>query len=110
MSASGGSLWSAMNWMGGLALLLFWIPVLGPMVAGYVGGLKAGTIRRACAAVLVPGLLTGLMLAAGVGYLTREALWGFLAGLGGLAVSFVQVGPMFVGAILGGLTAEARGG
>jgi hypothetical protein len=103
-----GSLASAMNWMGGLSLLLFWLPVIGPGVAGFIGGVKAGTIKRAMLAVFVPGVLTGVLAAAGVGYLTRELFWGVLAGIGGIAFSFLQIGPMFVGAILGGLTAELR--
>ena len=32
-----------------LAALLWWFPVLGPMVAGYVGGRKSGTTMRGLA-------------------------------------------------------------
>jgi len=101
-----GSLVSAMNWMGGLSLVLFWIPVIGPFIAGLVGGRKAGTIGRAVIAVFLPAVLTGVMAFAGVTYLT-DTFWGVLAGLGGVLLSLLQVGPLFVGAVVGGLAAEA---
>lgn len=41
-------------WITLLSLLLWWIPVLGPAVAGYVGGRKAGTPLRGAIAALIP--------------------------------------------------------
>ncbi len=101
-----GSLYSGMNWMGGLSLLLFWLPVFGPLIAGLVGGYKAGDIRRALLAVFLPGVGLGILLAAGVGWLTHFALWGLLAGLGGLVLAFINVGPMLLGALTGGIAAQ----
>jgi len=54
-----GSFAAAVNWMGGLTLLLFWLPVVGPLIAGVVGGIKAGTVGRAVAAVFVPAIPHG---------------------------------------------------
>lgn len=97
---------SAMNWMGGLSLLLFWIPVLGPFIAGLVGGRKAGTIRRAVLAVFLPAVLMGALAVAAVAYLTHLLAWGILAGIGTAALLLVQVGPMFGGAVIGGMIGE----
>ncbi|HPP45635.1 MAG TPA: hypothetical protein PK446_07570, partial [Methanomassiliicoccaceae archaeon] len=36
------SFWSAMKYTFALSLLLWWLPVFGQMVAGYVGGRRAG--------------------------------------------------------------------
>lgn len=94
--------------MSGLTLLLFWLPAVGPLIAGLVGGFKAGTIRRALLAVVLPGIGMGVLAFAGVTWLTHLALWGVLAGLGGLVLAFVHVGPMLLGAIAGGLAAEGR--
>jgi hypothetical protein len=110
-----GSVASAMNWMGCLTLLLFWLPVIGPFIAGLVGGVKAGSVKGALLAVFVPGVMIGVMVAAGVGYLT-DVFWGLLAGLGGVALSFLNIGPLLLGAVLGGLSAglwarwDRRGG
>jgi hypothetical protein len=95
-----------MNWMGGLALLLFWLPVVGPLLAGFVGGMKAGSIRTALIAVFLPALLTGLLAFAGVTYLTDWYGWGILAGVGGVIVSLLNVVPLLGGAIVGGLAAR----
>ena len=97
---------SAMNWMGGLSLLLFWLPVVGPLVAGLVGGRKAGTVKRAIIAVFLPALLLGLLVTAGVAYLTEFLVWGVLAGVGTAVLLLLQVGPMLAGALAGGLIAE----
>jgi hypothetical protein len=98
---------SAMNWMGGLALLLFWLPVVGPLIAGLVGGWKAGSVARAVAAVFLPAVLLFLMTFVGVTYLA-DAFWGFLAGAGAAAISLFNLGPLLLGALSGGLAAELR--
>jgi len=41
-------------WMVGLSLLMWWIPILGPAVAGYIGGRKAGGPLRAAIAAILP--------------------------------------------------------
>ena len=105
MSTRRGSLASAINWMGGLSLLLFWMPVLGPLIAGLVGGVKAGTVRRAVTAVFVPSVLTGVLAAAGVTYLADWFPWGMLAGLGAVVICLVNVVPLFAGAVAGAVVA-----
>jgi hypothetical protein len=100
-----GSLYRGMNWMGGLSLLLFWLPVFGPLIAGLVGGWKAGDLRRALLAVFLPAIGLGVLVGATIGWLTHLAFWGVLAGLGGLAVAFINIGPLLLGAVLGGVAA-----
>ena len=42
-----------------LTVILWWIPIFGPMMAGYIGGRKSGSPMRGCIATLVPiALLT----------------------------------------------------
>jgi hypothetical protein len=101
---SEGSVASGMNWMGCLTLLLFWLPVIGPFIAGLVGGVKAGSLKRALLAVFLPGVMIGVMVAASVSYLA-DVYWGLLAGLGGVSLSFLNIGPLLLGAVLGGLGA-----
>ncbi|HLS47958.1 MAG TPA: hypothetical protein VK012_05525 [Gemmatimonadales bacterium] len=94
-----------MNWMGGLSLLLFWIPVFGPLIAGAVGGYKAGTVGRAVLAVFLPAVLMGLLAAAAAAWLTDFVLWGVVAGLGTAALMLLQIGPLLGGAVAGGVAA-----
>lgn len=101
-----GSIMSAINWMGGLTLVLFWLPVLGPLIAGVVGGWKAGSAKRAVIAVFLPAVLLGILVAVGVGWLMHGVFWGLLAGLGGVAVSLLNIGPLLLGALAGGLAAQ----
>ena len=37
-----GSIISAVLWMLLISVLLFWLPFIGPLIAGFVGGKKAG--------------------------------------------------------------------
>ncbi len=62
-------------------------------------------MKRALLAVFVPGVMIGVMVAVGVTYLTDLLFWGVLAGLGGLALSFLNIGPLLLGAVIGGLAA-----
>jgi hypothetical protein len=103
-----GSLVSAMNWMAGLSLLLFWLPVFGPLIAGVVGGSKAGSVGRAVLATFLPAVMTALMTAGGVAYLTDWVGWGILAGLGVTAWLLAGIGPLLVGAIIGGAFSPRR--
>lgn len=101
-----GSISSAINWMGCLAILLFWLPVAGPFIAGLVGGRKAGSLGRALIAVFLPGVLLAALVAIAVTWFTHWLLWGALAGLGGLALSFLNIGPLLLGAVVGGLLGQ----
>lgn len=92
-----------MNWMGGLALLLFWLPGVGAFIAGLVGGFKARTIGNATLAVFLPAVLLGLMSFAAVTWMS-DAIWGALAGAGTAILLLINVGPLFLGAVLGALT------
>ena len=55
-----GSVVKGMVWMLILSVLLFWLPVAGPLVAGFVGGRKSGGVGNAILAALLPGILLGL--------------------------------------------------
>ncbi len=53
-----------MTWTVILSALLFWLPVAGPAIAGYVGGRKAGGPLRAVIAVIIPAMVMLIILAA----------------------------------------------
>src|SRR5262249_43429454 len=57
-----GSVGSGMTWMFIISLLLFWLPVVGPLIAGLVGGRKAGGVGNAIVAVFLPIVVTGVAL------------------------------------------------
>lgn len=94
-----------MNWMGGLTLLLFWLPVAGPLIAGLVNGWKAGSIGQAVTAVFLPAVLLAILTFAGVTYLA-DAFWGILAGAGAAALALFHIGPLLAGAFAGGVAAQ----
>lgn len=48
------SFWSAMKYTFALSLLLWWLPVFGQMVAGYVGGRRAGSPSKGVVAAIIP--------------------------------------------------------
>jgi hypothetical protein len=98
-----GSVISAMIWMFVLSLLLFWLPVAGPLIAGFVGGRKAGTLASAVLAVFLPAILFGGALFFLGSVLTGVPLLGLVAGAGGAILALAHVGPLLLGAILGAL-------
>jgi len=89
-----------------LSLLLFWLPVLGPFTAGLIGGRKTGGIFNAILAVLAPSFVIGVLLFALATVVTHLPLIGLVAGIGGTVIALSHVGPMLVGAVLGGAIAE----
>jgi hypothetical protein len=100
-----GSIGRAMLWMTLVSLLLFWLPLLGPAIAGFVGGRKAGGVGPAVIAALLPGILFGAALFVLASVLTGFPLLGAVAGLGGIAIAFAHIGPLLLGAIIGGAVA-----
>lgn len=48
------SFWGSMKYTFLLSLMLWWIPLFGPMIAGYVGGRKAGNQWRGALAAVIP--------------------------------------------------------
>src|SRR5437660_12838370 len=52
-----GSCAGAFGWILGVSILLCWLPVLGPFLAGFVGGRKARWPGTAFAAAIIPAAL-----------------------------------------------------
>ena len=98
-----GSIVSGALWMLLLSALLFWLPLIGPLFAGFIGGKKSGGVLAAIAAVFLPGLVMGIGLFLLASALSGMPLVGLVASLGGLAFALSHVGPLLVGAVIGGL-------
>ena len=105
-----GSVMSAMGWMIGLSAVLFWLPIFGSLIAGYVGGRKAGSWGSAVMAAILPGFLfaiIGGLITGLIGWIPIiGGLWGAVAGLGGLVLGAASIVPLLIGAVLGGLSAQ----
>jgi hypothetical protein len=104
-NAGRNSIVGAAFWMLVISLLLFWLPFVGPLLGGVIGGRKAGGVVRAILAALVPAFVVGTLLFVLATVLTGMPLIGAIAAAGGTALVAAQVGPMILGAILGGLMA-----
>jgi len=100
-----GSIAKAVLWMFVISVLLFWLPVAGPMIAGVVGGKKAGGVGAAIFAALLPALAAAVLLFFLASALTGIPLIGFFAALGGFWLSVAHVGPLLLGAVIGGAIA-----
>ena len=78
-----GSIPGAIIWMIIISILLFWLPVVGPLFAGIVGGRQAGGVGAAIAAVILPAIIFGVLLFALVSTISGIPLIGAVAGAGG---------------------------
>ncbi len=86
-------------------MLLFWLPVAGPLIAGFVGGKKTGSVGPAIGAVFLPALVLGVFFFVFGTALTGFALIGILAGEGSFLLSAAGVVLLLDGAIIGGALA-----
>lgn len=100
-----GSILSAIIWMFVISLLLFWLPFAGPLIAGIVGGKKAGGVGSALIAVFLPCIIFGVALFLLASSLTGIPLIGVIAGFGGFVLAVSHIGPLLLGAIIGGILA-----
>lgn len=55
----GGSVMKAALYMGVISLLLIWLPIVGPVLAGIAGGRAARTVGKALVASIIPSLVLG---------------------------------------------------
>lgn len=102
-----GSVISAILWMTFLSLILFWLPVFGSLIAGVVGGKKAGGVGAAMMAVFIPAIIVGIGTFFLTTLLSGLPMIGFVASLGGLYFALMNVGPLLLGAIIGGILANS---
>ena len=79
------------------------MPILGPLIAGFVGGRKAGTVGNAVLAVFLPAVVFGGALFFLASVFTGMPVVGFLARAGGFVLATAHVGPLLFGAIFGAL-------
>ena len=100
-----GSIGSATLWMIGLSILLFWIPTVGPLVAGFVGGRKAGGVGPAIVAAIIPAILVAVLLFL-LGTLVSLPVIGALVGAGLFFVIALESVPLLIGTLIGGALAE----
>lgn len=66
-ATQGGSVGGATLWMVVLSVLLFWLPTLGPLVAGFVGGRRAGGVGPALGAAVIPAVIVSALIGEKVG-------------------------------------------
>ena len=105
MFGSNRGVWPAWLIMFVLALLLGWIPFLGPAIAGFVGGLQAGDVRSwLLAGIVVPWLIAALLLL--LGLVVALPIIGALVGAGVFIVLLIGTVPLLLGALIGGWMAE----
>lgn len=92
-----GSVLKAALYMGAISLLLIWLPFIGPIVAGIVGGKAARTVGKALVASVIPSILLGIGLFAILNAFDLPLI-GALSGIG--VFLFVLVGdiPMMIAA------------
>src|SRR4030067_1106701 len=100
-----GSILSAIIWMFVISLLLFWLPFAGPLIAGIVGGKKAGGVGSALIAVFLPCIIFGVALFLLASSLTGIPLIGVIAGAGGFVLAIFHIGQILLVTIIGGLIA-----
>ncbi len=102
---SNGSVLMGMFWMFIISLLLFWLPGLGSLIAGIVGGKRAGGVMAGLMAALLPGILLAAALFFAGTMLTALPIVGALLAGGGLLLYIIYLPPLIIGALIGGLLA-----
>ena len=99
--------WPAWLWMFILALLLGWLPFIGPAMAGFVGGTQAGDVGSALLAAVIPSLIVAALILF-LGTVIGLPIVAALLGAGIFMVLILGTVPLLLGAWLGGMMAERR--
>ena len=102
---SNGSIFMGMFWMFIISLLLFWLPGIGSLIAGIVGGKQSGGVMAGMLAALLPGILVAVALFFAGTMLTALPVVGALLAGSGFLLYLVYIPPLLIGALIGGLLA-----
>ncbi len=103
--AEKGSIGAAIFWMCIISLLLCWLQFFGPLIAGFVGGKKAGGVGNALMAVFLPCILVGAAVFIFFTMVTFNPLVGLVASIGMSMLIVLNIGSLLLGAIIGGAMA-----
>ena len=95
-----GSVGRAFLWMTVLSILLFWLPVFGPFLAGLVGGSRAGGVGNALLASLLPAIIVGALMAL-AGIVVGLPILGALLATAGAGLVAAHSVSMLAGALIG---------
>lgn len=106
-----------LGWIPGVGRLIIaikggWIQLLGPIVGGYIGGRRAGSVGRAAAAAMLCAALISLLsvgllaITAALRNHPMSAVGEAIPELVGFQLIFIV--PLFVSALVGGWTRQAR--
>lgn len=88
-----------------VSVVLFWLPALGPLIAGYVGGKKAGGVVKGITAALLPAILIAVIIFAGTSFLANLPVIGAILGLSTILIVAIYELPLIGGAVVGGALA-----
>jgi len=110
MGRRSGSVIAGSIWMLVISVLLFWLPVFGPLLAGIVGGQKAGGVGGGLMAVFLPAIVVAILIAlipaaTMTGIPVVGAVIASIAAFGLVVVIGLQIGLLLLGAIIGGILA-----
>lgn len=100
-----GSILGGFLWMLVLSILLFWLPILGPFIAGVVGGRVAGSASNGFVAAILPMLIVVFLVVIVSTFFLLPGI-GLLAGTSLVVASILHSLPLIVGALLGGALAQ----
>lgn len=105
MAEDNGSILMGAVWMAVISILLFWLPFVGPLIAGVVGGKRAGGVGAALVAAFLPSVLLGVALFFLGTSLTGLPVVGVIFGMGATVLALSGIGPLLLGAVIGGILA-----
>ncbi len=103
--SNNGSVIMGMIWMFIISLLLFWLPGIGSLIAGIVGGKQSGGVFAGLTAALIPGIVVAVALFFAGTMLTALPVFGAVLAGGGLLLYVLYIPPLLIGALIGGLLA-----
>ncbi len=100
------SIGAGVSWMIGLLMFLFWLPLVGAFIAGFVGGRKAGSVGSALISVAFIAVAMPIILIVMGASLASIPILGAIIGASGFLFFFAEITPLLIGALVGGATAD----
>jgi hypothetical protein len=107
MFGNNRGVWPAWLIMLVLSLLLGWLPFVGPAIAGWIGGMQAGSVGSAIIAALVPSLILTILVWV-FGAVIDFGLVSAFVGIGLFMILVIGALPLLLGALVGGWMAGGR--